>query len=526
MTWLAVDYASPSALDSGRESALLGLAANARRPVRFRGTVKEHTCLLRFALRALGEAIWSNEGWLAQEVGQAVLDPIVTVHPDRLLFEAFSGDESTYVQLAVDPALFAIEGEVRTGTTNIDFTAWLWGALGELRSSRTTTLSIDPAGVEVATAGAGGRFEQKVELPPGWVRGLLQVQSAMALPGTRLAVRPIDLLAALRFLRYTNAKVAPRALRYEMEPGRDARLVLEPWERVVELKGASHGYDALRTIRTWGRQRLRLIEPLLPFAQSVRVYLKGRALPSFYAVELPHMTFLLGLSGWAGERWSGGTGFDLATDLDRVDEALLGRAIALLEREVKLSLDAAATALAIDRPAAARTLDALVRRGRVLYDMEAREYRHRELFETPVDEGALYPPDARREAATALVAAGAVRIERMEAEESRKPRRFKTPDGPVVREVIHRDWRVKGSAGDQPAVELVLNDAGRVIYGTCACAWFRENLLNRGPCEHLLALYVQSRATLRDLPTSEPGALPPSGQAKREADDEPQEDED
>ena len=121
-------------------------------------------------------------------------------------------------------------------------------------------------------------------MPENWVRGFLQVQAAMAMPGTRLDVQPIDLLAAIRFLRYTKARLSPRALRYEFDPGQDARLVLEPWEHVVPLAGATHNYAERKVTRVWGRRRLKLIEGLLPFAESVQIYLKGRALPSFYAV--------------------------------------------------------------------------------------------------------------------------------------------------------------------------------------------------------------------------------------------------
>ena len=114
---------------------------------------------------------------------------------DRIFFEAFSQDQSAYVALIVDPAVFEPMGEVVTGTTNIDFTAWLWGALGEMRTSRSHDLPHRPRRASrCAPSGAGGRFEKKVELPETWVRGFLQVQAAMAMPGTRLAVKPIDLL--------------------------------------------------------------------------------------------------------------------------------------------------------------------------------------------------------------------------------------------------------------------------------------------------------------------------------------------
>src|SRR5213078_3280140 len=93
----AFDYASPSVFESDRERALLGVSANARRPVRFHGRVTRNLPLFRFTLRALGEAIWSNDTWVSQgEFGSWILDPVITVHPDRVFFEAFSQDQSVY----------------------------------------------------------------------------------------------------------------------------------------------------------------------------------------------------------------------------------------------------------------------------------------------------------------------------------------------------------------------------------------------------------------------------------------------
>jgi hypothetical protein len=509
MSALIVDYATPSAFDADRSRAHLALTANARRPVRFRGRVRRHIPLLRFALRALGEAIWSSAGWLADEEVSFLLDPIITVHPDRLIFEAFSQDQSSFVRLDVDPALFEIDGPVEYGTTNVDFTAWLWGALGELRSSRETELRIETAGFQVASGGAGGRFEAKVEVPDSWVRGLLQVQAAMTFPGTRLALRPVDLLAAIRFLRYTNAKVSPRALRYEMEPDQDARIVLEPWEQVIPLRGAQHGYSEPRTIRTWGRQRLKLLEPLLPFADGVRVYLKGRSLPSFYAVDLPGMTFLFGLSGFAGNRWTSSIGLDLMSAARALPADDLARCLELLAGRVKLDAGEVAAGLGVERRHATLLLDRLARQGRVMFDLETREYRHRELFETPPDEAVLYPRDTRLEDAAAYLEGEQVRLVQCEPEETRSTRRFKTEHGRLEREVVYRDWRAAAAVADQPAVTIVLSDSGQLIFGECGCTFFRENLLNRGPCAHMLALYQTVSHSLTDPPSSQPAEHPP-----------------
>jgi hypothetical protein len=508
---LAIDYATPSAFSSDRERAQLGLTANRRRPVRFHARVKDRVLPLRMALQTLGEVIWSSDLWLSS-AGYAsfFLDPVITVHPDRVFFEAFSQDQSVYALLVAERELFETEGEVRCGTTNVDFTAWLWAALGEMRSSRQTWLCVEPQGFEVATAGAGGRFEQKVELPDSWVRGFLQVQAAMSLPGTRVAARPVDLLAALRFLRFTKAKVSPRALRYEFEPGRPVRIVLEPWEEVIPLKDADHNYEELRVIRTWGRRRLRLLEPLLPYADGVVIYLKGRALPSFYAVQFPGLTLLLGLSGWSEQGWTGAGSFDLLMRTGAVETDMIARAVEWSRERNVARLDDLATGLGLPRDEAAQLMTRLCRQGRAIYDLERREFRFRDLFEEPVDEAKLFPPDSRQEEARWLLAKGQVAATQCEPRETRKIKKLPQPDGGhIKKEVSYWEWHVAGKAGDQ-AVEIVVRDAGQIIFGTCGCPFFKENLLNRGPCTHMMALLAASEGQCRDLPTSHdaPGDAP------------------
>ena len=504
------DYASPSVFQSQRETTLVGLSANARRPVQFCGKVaSEHAFLLRVALRALGEAVWSSDTWLESA---DILDPVITVHPDRLFFEAFSQDQSSYVSLIVDRQVFETQGDVVTGTTNIDFTAWLWGALGEMRSSRETTFQIAADGFEVATSSAGGRWERKVDLPDAWVRGFLQVQAAMAMPGTRLEVKPVDLLSAIRFLRYTKAKVSPRALRYEFQPGVDAQLVLEPWEKVIPLEDAAHGYEQPKTTRVWGRRRLKLIEGLLPFADRVEVYLKGRALPSFYAVSLPGMTFVLGLTGWSGSPFSSSGGFDLLAEAAASDDRWLLPILEMLREQYHASTELVAARLGLDMATASRALVRLCRRGECMFDVQRREYRHRQLFEQVIDESKYFLPDERQEQATRICSEQLVAVESCTMEETVRQVKLKSLDGKQRREIIYRDWRVIGSVskGSTPvvnldhagAVEIVVNEAARIIFGKCGGSFFQENHLNMGPCAHMLALFRASEALRSDGPSS------------------------
>ena len=51
-------------------------------------------------------------------------------------------------------------------------------------------------------------------------------------------------------------------------------------------------------------------------------------------------------------------------------------------------------------------------------------------------------------------------------------------------------------------MEIVLNDADRLIFGRCGCVFFQENLMGQGPCEHLLALLLVAQPQRKDSASS------------------------
>lgn len=471
MVAIARKFSGKSLVSAGA----LGLSTNEVRPVRFDARITDHVYPLRLALQTLGELVWSDSRWMDDESFSAhmemILDPVITVHPDRVFFEAFSQEQSAYGMVIADRSMFEPAGEVACGTTNIDFTESLHAALGTMRSSRESWFRVGPQGFGVETAESETvHFEDKVELPESWVRGFLQLQGAMAMPGTRFRVRPTDLKTLSRYLGEHKAYRSPRSIRWEFEPGKDVRAVIEPWDEVVEMRGTAHHYTEPKTTRIWGRKRLALIEPLLGHAKQVEIYLKGRALPSFYAVELPGVTFVLALSGWSNQGWTQAASFDLLTG-GSAEPALRGRALKYLSKVVHCDEKALASAIGCDVNDAAQALSDLCRHGRAVYDVRARDFRHRELFAEPIDPLRFYPPDPRKIAADELIARGAVTID---SDERR-------------RRGLYENRVVTGSIEDC-AAHVVLADTGRIIFGRCTCPFFDENLMNKGPCEHMLAL--------------------------------------
>ena len=483
MTTVATRYSGASGVQSSGSSDELGLSTNERRPVRFHARVERHVHPLKLSLQTLGELVWSEYQWMDEAEFarhmEMVLDPVITVHPDRVFFEAFSQDMSSYGLVIADRGIFEADGEVECGTTNIDFTKGLWRSLEQMRSRRETHFGVGPTGFGVATDEGPVHIEEKVELPTSWVRGFLQLQGAMAMPGTRVSARPVDIASIVRTLDRKTAHESPRSMRFEFEPDEDAEVVLEPWETSVRLRGASHNYADHKTTRIWGRYRLELIENLLPYARKVDIYLKGRALPAFYAVELPGVTFVLGLSGWTGNNWTQEASFDMLTS-SRVDDKLVDWTLAWLREHFHGSVDDVAEDLGEPVETVARALSELCRYGMAIYDVETREYRHRELFEERIDPEEYFPPNPRKERAVELVDEGAVELTKDAIRETEKKDGF---GGTKVFE----DRVIEGGVGDEET-HLVLQSTGRIIFGRCTCDFFDDNLLNMGPCEHMLAL--------------------------------------
>lgn len=79
----------------------------------------------------------------------------------------------------------------------------------------------------------------------------------------------------------------------------------------------------------------------------------------------------------------------------------------------------------------------------------------------------------------------------MESRVTRKQKVLPSPEGKVIREVSFPDRILTTKVADQAEGHLVLKDEARVIFGKCGCLFFKDNLLSRGPCEHMVALLLE-----------------------------------
>jgi len=414
----------------------------------------------------------NREMWIA-------LDPVITVHPDRLFFEAFSRDESSYASLSCSHDVFDRVGDFACGTTNIDYSDALYEEFQKIRDYKSTRLSIDPGGFELRTADDPAFIEQKIDVPDSWVRGFLQVSSAMNLPARRFDLHPMDLHNFCLVLRRRRERAGPRSIRFILAPGEPVRAVFEPWNLEVVCRRSIYQGGTAEEIRIWGRRRLLVLERLVALAEGFTVHLLGDGMPSFWIAHLPGMRFTLGLSGWTANDWTRAGQFDLLAPRGEVDEDSKAKVYAALARRWFATPDQLAQDTGLERMVVERALTLYTQAGRVIYDLGDGVYRLRELARDPLPFDALRFAGSAEAEAEMLLALHAVEVAPPES----------LAEGAV---------RLSGVArhGDRRYRAMLVIDADqRIVDGACECNQFTQHRLRRGPCAHMLALRLAQART-------------------------------
>jgi hypothetical protein len=401
-----------------------------------------------------------------------VLDPVISVHPDEVFFECFSEDESSYGRLGANYDVFENVKEFACGTTNIDYSDSLYQEFQKIRTYKTTKFEIDPSGFEVKTTHEDSFKEVKIDLPDSWVRGFLQVSSAMSLPTTSFDLHPLDVHNICFVLRRRKEKESPRSMRYVLKPNEPIKIIFEPWNvEITCARSIYHGTDA-QDIRVWGRRRLLILERLIPIAKKFTVHLLGTGLPSFYIADLGDLNFTLGLSGWTANDWSKAGNFDLLAPRADVDNTTKQHIFNSLKQKWGESPDDLAKRLQLDKATVLGALGAYTQAGRAIYDLNKGVYRVRELTRDPLPMDKLRFANEREEAATRFLVQKAVTFSQREAKQ----------DG---------IFELAGTVKDKEkyfAVSMQIDSDQRMTNPKCTCNFFLMNKMFKGPCEHLLAL--------------------------------------
>jgi hypothetical protein len=253
-----------------------------------------------------------------------------------------------------------------------------------------------------------------------------------------------------------------------LEPGKPVALVLEPWEKRIVLHSNPYAGPRAETIRTWGRDRLRVLARLLPLADGADVYLLGTGFPSFWSVRMGELRLMLGLSGWTTNDWTGASALDQLAPPVQASNDLLGDIASLFKEKLALTFAQVQQRTGGAPAFVAAGLNRLALMGQVIHDLSAGVYRWRQIMPPEVSLSQIPTDSPETDAARKLDAEHQVHLTRDE----------RTPSG--LRLLV-------GNVPTRPS-EVILDGDNRILRGKCTCSHHHQFGLRRGPCRHLQAL--------------------------------------
>ncbi len=446
-------------------------------------------------------------------------DPVVTVAPDSVFFECFSKDESAYGCLLVDRNALRDRAS-GLGTTNVDYSLALYDHFQTLRTYRPTRLLVDPMGFEVAVEGNEDYREEKIDLPPSWLRGFGQLQAAMTLPSRRVELPVETVYSILAHLKRNREKTGPRSLRFVLTPGKPPQIVLDPWGVTITSVGPAvddglvvpgHGLTPASTagaggpyrsapartsapveeIKVWGRRRLFALARVLPLCDRVEVRLFGSGMPSVWIAHMGEMRFVLALSGWTANDWTSGGNLQLLRSSARPDAGVTSRVAQHLETERLAHVGALAGASGATESSVLASLFQLSTEGQVVYDFAADRFRYRPILSVALSEAVIGPEHPELVAGRKIAEANQVKVERQEA--------------------LAGGRRLYVFKAQETSCEAVVDADLAFKKAKCTCSYFFKSGLRAGPCRHLIAL------RFRVLEPSPPPEVRGAGQAPSSA---------
>ncbi len=363
-------------------------------------------------------------------------DPIVTAGNERLRFEGFSHCAGVYARVDVLPD--GLDGEfLENGTTNVDFNQPMITALGSIRPNEKIMLSVGEKEVGLYKE-EKKIIERKVPLPVKWIKGLGTVQIYLSESEKQ----------------HTFNKIQTQQLFRGMPKG----VVKSDYYLIV--RGNKPMFSPVKSadaVCIGGLHRLRLLEPLLPYIDSMQVFPHSNMQSTTWQLYMGNIRFSFSLSR---ESWRGFSGEGAV--LNSLTAEVSDEWIDALDKYAYANQSFNATVLALEENLSLGKTENLTGRlaamGLLGYDLDENEFFYRRL---PFKLSRILGLNPRMKNAEKLIEDGKVEILNSTKERT--------------------EARVAGTGVHHTVI--LEEDKER-----CTCEWFSKYQGERGPCKHVLAV--------------------------------------
>lgn len=363
-------------------------------------------------------------------------DPVVTAGNEKVRFEGFSHCAGVYARVDILPG--GHDGEfLENGTTNVDFNQPMISALSRIHRNEEVLLSVGQKDVSLQNE-TGKVVERKVPLPVKWIKGLATVQIYLSQVEHSFSFNRIQALQLFQSL----PSGTPKTDYYLIVRGN------RPLFSAVKSPGA---------VCIGGIHRLKLMEPLIPLANELKVYPHPDMQSTTWQLNFGHVRFSLSLSR---DAWRGFSGEGAA--LESLVEAIPDDWIDALDKYSYANQRFNPALLAIDEDLSLEKINSMTARlssmGLLGFDLDENHFFYRRL---PFKLSRIISLNPRLKEAEKLLAENKVEI--------------------VSRNGDRVEARVAGTGVNHTVI--LERERER-----CTCTWFSRYQGERGLCKHVLAV--------------------------------------
>ena len=436
---ITYQYANPSSFVKQPSADELFLAKYSEiqkkdAPCFFWGKLKDPYITAR-CLITLSNVVQSSFNLSAADIAK-IKDPIVTAGNEKIRFEGFSQCAGVYARVDVLPG--GHDGEFpENGTTNVDFNQVMISALSTISRSENVVLSVGKK--EVAISKGGEKVvERKVPLPTKWIKGLTTVQLFLADAEKNFSFNRVQALQL--FQSIPNGK--PKADHY------------------LVMRGNKPTFSPVKSVNSvciGGIHRLRLLEPLIPLADELRVFAQPQMQSTTWQLYFGHVRFSFSLSR---DFWRGFSGEGAA--LESLIEDVPDEWIDAVDKYSYANQEFNPTLLAIEEGMDLKKVDNITGRlsamGMLGFDLDENHFFYRRL---PFKLKRILSLNPRMKDAEKLLAENKVEI--------------------VSKTDNRVEARVEGSGVKHVVILEGENER-------CTCMWYSQYQGERGLCKHVLAV--------------------------------------
>lgn len=363
-------------------------------------------------------------------------DPIVTAGNECVRFEGFSHCAGVYARVDVLPD--GLDGEfLENGTTNVDFNQPMLTALGGIRQNEKVMLSIGQKEVGLHIE-EGKVIERKVPLPTKWIKGLSTVQIYLSKAEKVHTFNKIQTQQLFRGIPKSQVKT-------------DYYLI---------MRGNTPMFSPVKSanaICIGGLHRLRLLEPLLPYIDTMQVYPHPDMQSTTWQLYFGNIRFSFSLSREAFRGFSG-EGATLDSLIDDISDDWVDA----LDKYAYANQAFNPTLFAINENIDFKSVDNLTGRlaamGLLGFDLDDNQFFYRRL---PFKLNRIMSLNPRMKGADKLIEDNKVEI--------------------ISNTQSRIEARVEGSGVRHT---VILDDKNE----RCTCEWYSKYQGERGPCKHVLAV--------------------------------------